>query len=112
VFASFTNPNVFKTDAPIEFLRSVKAEWEKVNKEKDYTSPINFSDNPEVKQMLKNTPPRFLPNPEKNWGPKSAAKIKQTLKAKTKGESDLVQQLDNQHITEEELANHKKVKLN
>ena len=29
--------------------------------------------------MLKNALPRFLPNPEKNWGPKSAARIKQTI---------------------------------
>ncbi len=37
---------------------------------------INYKINAQVQAMFKNKIPRFFPNPEKNWGPKSAAKIK------------------------------------
>jgi hypothetical protein len=85
IYTSFSNPGVFKTDASVQFIQEVSREWEKVSRDKGYESKIDFSDNPEIKFMLKHTPPRFLPNPEKNWGPKSAAKIKQTLAHREKG---------------------------
>jgi hypothetical protein len=113
VFPSFTNPVVFKTDAPVDFLRTMKLEWEKSCKDKDYKSHIDFSDNAEIKLMLKNAPPRFLPNPEKNWGPKSAAKIKQTRDKPVKNEEEeLAKKLEEHDIVGEEHSNHKKVKLN
>jgi len=91
----------------------MKLEWEKTNKEKEYKSHIDFSDNAEIKQMLKSAPPRFLPNPEKNWGPKSAAKIKQTyVGSKTREEKELAKKLEEQELLGDELNNHKKVKLN
>jgi hypothetical protein len=37
---------------------------------------INFDVNPEIKNYLDETiKSRFLPNPEKNWGPLSSAKL-------------------------------------
>ena len=55
---------MFKTDAPYEFINQFKLDWMNKNKKFD------FSILPSVKKYLKSRIPRFLPNPEKNWGPK------------------------------------------
>ena len=57
--------------------------------------------------MLKNAPPRFLPNPEKNWGPKSAAKIKQTLPRK---KEDLKDDKNNTDIVKNPVGKNELVK--
>ena len=75
VAMSYVHPTIIKTDAPYKFMMEMLAEWKKKDSDKDYKGSIDFSDNQDVKQMLKGYPARFLPNPEKNWGPKAAAKI-------------------------------------
>lgn len=36
-------------------------------------SGLDFTDDKEVLKQLKSKLPRFMPNPEKNWGPKKGA---------------------------------------
>ncbi len=63
----------FKTNAPHEFLMEMRDDWEKQDKNKDYKGKIDFSIDKELKKKFRKRPPRFLPNPEKYWGPKSSA---------------------------------------
>ncbi len=73
---------VLKTNAPFSFLKKMVLEWEKLKKQKDYKSEIDFSEDQELKETIKRTIPRFLPNPKKNWETKSAAVIKKKKKQK------------------------------
>ena len=42
---------------------------------KDWISKtgIDFTEDKEIIKILKNKTPRFMPNPERNWGPKKGA---------------------------------------
>lgn len=51
----------------------MREEWKKKGLEKDYKEKLNWTEDKEVKKLLKNRIARFLPNPEKNWGPKKGA---------------------------------------
>lgn len=75
IVMSYLHPITIKTDAPFEFLRKVYDEWWLLDNDPQFKGEVNFNIDVEVKKMIKEYPPRFLPNPEKNWGPKSAAKI-------------------------------------
>ena len=73
---SYCHPTAFKTTASaltiLELVDQVFGGEEAVKK-------FDMTVNLEVKRMLKERVARFLPNPEKNWGPKSASKIKLTV---------------------------------
>ena len=66
----------FKTNAPHEFLLSMREEWGLLNKDKAFKGKIDFSVNKDVRIQLKNRKPRFLPNPTKFWGPRQAATMR------------------------------------
>ena len=88
VVMSYLHPITIKTDAPFEFLRKIYNEWWLLENDPDFKGEISFTVDPEIKKMIKEYPPRFLPNPEKNWGPKSAAIIKLDKKNVNKSEQD------------------------
>ena len=79
VSQSYCNSKVLKTNAPTNFLRAIVTKW--AGKDESELK-VDFTDNPEIKKILKNKVPRFMPNPEKNWGPKSAARIKKGISHK------------------------------
>ena len=91
VAMSYIHPITIKTNAPYEFLMKILEEWKQKETNPKFKGEINFKINDDVKKMINDYPPRFLPNPEKNWGPKAAAKIqlekrnKETDKDKKKG---------------------------
>ena len=62
---------VIKTDAPFEIIWKMREDWIKINSNEK--GELDWSEIKEIKHMLKSTIPRFLPNPEKNWGPKKGA---------------------------------------
>lgn len=66
----------FKTNASNELLLNIVKEWSQRHQDKDFKGEVNFETNDKISKLLKNQIPRFLPNPEVNWGPKSAARIK------------------------------------
>lgn len=70
---SYLQEMVFKTNAPFELLYQMREEWKKIMEDKDCEKQFDWSENKDIKKMLKNSAPRFLPNPEKNWGPKKGA---------------------------------------
>ena len=76
VVGSYLDPLVIKTDASNEFLNKMRIEWEKSQVDKNYKSQIDFSEDKKINKLIKRKVARFLPNPEKNWGPKSMASIK------------------------------------
>ena len=84
---SYCSPLVVKTNAPIEFIRKMVIAWHNASDLSVDKGDISFEDNAEAKKILRNATPRFMPNPEKNWGPKSAAKIKQEKYIETNEES-------------------------
>ena len=51
----------------------MREEWLKMNEDKNYTSDIDWTEIDDIRKKLKHSVPRFLPNPEKNWGPKKGA---------------------------------------
>ena len=81
---SHTNPLAIKTNAPHEFIWDFLRCWEKENpsksKRQDAASVI-LGKEPTIQIDVKNIPrptvevkrPRFLPNPQENWGPGSRA---------------------------------------
>lgn len=79
VLPSYLHPMGFKTNAAMDFIIKIADEWKKKNADKDYQGEVCFERNDAAINLLKNMEPRFLPNPEENWGPKSAAKIKTNL---------------------------------
>lgn len=85
---SYCNPTAFKTDAsPEKLLRLADELFGEATGDRQFDATVN----PDAKKMLKDKVPRFLPNPEKNWGPKSASKIKLTVDrsvVKTRDEKD------------------------
>lgn len=78
---SFLNRSCFKTTASAAFLLEMVAQWELLARDPAHVSTVNFARHPAVEQLLRATPVRFLPNPEKNWGPKPASRIKAPRKA-------------------------------
>ena len=54
----------------------MRIEWEKSYSNNEYKSSIDFSEDKEINKKMKRKVARFLPNPERNWGPKSMASIK------------------------------------
>ena len=76
VVGSYLNPLVIKTDAPDDFMNKMRVEWEKSKLNQEYKSDIDFSEDKEISKKMKRKIARFLPNPERNWGPKSMASIK------------------------------------
>ena len=81
------NPNLDEISEEELNMRKELAEIQMQMKKQKATSGskrVSFEVNQEVKEYFKSAlQPRFLPNPEKNWGPMSAAKMivgKQVLK--------------------------------
>ncbi len=84
---SYLHPLVFKTNAPDEILYNLRLAWEKefLNRtNKEFKNEVDFSEDPELKKMLKKKTARFLHNPEKNWGPMSCAIIGKKVENKEK----------------------------
>lgn len=76
VVQSYCHPTVFKTNADqFKIFELINELFGDQKKEKKFDMTINL----DVKKALKDKVARFLPNPEKNWGPKSASKIKQSV---------------------------------
>ena len=89
--SSYCHPYCFKTDAPNSLIFQIRDNWAakclknkeqkgKNNIKKDTNlekrDDICFDVNPDIKNYLDETiTSRFLPNPEKNWGPLSSAKL-------------------------------------
>jgi hypothetical protein len=96
IFQSYNNPMILKTDAPASTVYDIMKFWKKSNSktDEDYLKkvsqsshnynllqkPINLQKDPDfsaTKSILKEKKqriPTYLPNPTKNWGPKSRAK--------------------------------------
>jgi tRNA (guanine26-N2/guanine27-N2)-dimethyltransferase len=95
---SYCHAKGFKTDAPRSFLYDIVRQWKRIvnNREgiedlfkyvhegspgykileKEMTHKIDLENIPtQLKKDLHNKGARFLPNPEKNWGPKAGADI-------------------------------------
>jgi hypothetical protein len=90
VVSSYCHPYCFKTDAPNSFIFQIRDKWAYQSKKQNglikeekqekellkKREDISFEINDEVKNYLDETiTSRFLPNPEKNWGPLSSAKL-------------------------------------
>lgn len=73
-----------KTNSPNDILIRIIKEWKQKLKDPLFKGEINFETNEEVAAFLKSLEPRFLPNPQQNWGPKAAAMIKTQRKTTTK----------------------------
>ena len=64
---------VIKTNADFQTLSEVWNDWIKISENPDCEKKFDWSEDKEVKNQQKTIIPRFLPNPEKNWGPKKGA---------------------------------------
>lgn len=53
----------------------IAPEWSQKQSDPAFHGSICFDKNESVSKIMKAIEPRFLPNPEENWGPKSAAKV-------------------------------------
>lgn len=108
--SSYCHPNCFKTDAPNKLIFEIRDKWanqfpkyleikEKNEQKKEGKKEpesilekrpeINFEINKDIQTYLKeDISSRFMPNPEKHWGPLSSAKLifnPDTLKKTKKG---------------------------
>ena len=72
-----------KTNLPNDILLKIIKEWKEKQKDPLFKGEVNFETNEEVVVFLKSLEPRFLPNPQQNWGPKAAAMIKTQRKTTT-----------------------------
>ena len=74
--SSYCHPKAFKTNADQFKIAKLKNE---IFGEESEKREFDRTENKEIKKMLSDKVPLFLPNPEKNWGPKNPSRIKQTI---------------------------------
>lgn len=102
---SYIHPKSFKTDAPYTFIYDIVRHWKKKCAEEEdggdvykyikkdsigdkimqteLTHAIDMENVPNnIRSFCSRKKGRYLPNPEKNWGPKPAANIKAKMNPK------------------------------